>query len=118
MAPTNRHCRLQVSIPANPEYSSLNLAAAVQVACYELAATARSFAPPRPGEHDDATHEDVEQLLAHWQSAMTRSGYLDPAQPGRLMERLRRLLARTGLERSEVKFLRGMLGAFEARMRR
>ena len=112
------HCRMQVSIPANPGYSSLNLAAAVQVACYELAATAASFALPRPGEHDDATHEDVEQLIAHWESAMVESGYLDPAQPGRLMERLRRLLARAGLERSEVKLLRGMLGAFEARMRR
>jgi tRNA/rRNA methyltransferase len=49
---------------------------------------------------------------------MLESGYLDPAQPGRLMERLRRLLARAGLERSEVKLLRGMLAAFEARMRR
>jgi len=112
------HCGMQVSIPANPEYSSLNLAAAVQVACYELASSARSFALPRRGEHDEATHEDVEALIAHWQSAMIASGYLDPGQPGRLMERLRRLLARAELERSEVKLLRGMLGAFEARMRR
>jgi tRNA/rRNA methyltransferase len=112
------HCGLQVSIPANPGCASLNLAAAVQVACYELASTARTFALPHAGEHESATSEDVEALVEHWRSAMVEGGYLDPAQPGRLMERLRRLLARAGLERSEVKFLRGMLAAFEARMRR
>ena len=112
------HCGMQVSIPANPQYSSLNLAAAVQIACYELAATTHAFALAQPAERQSATSEDIEALVAHWQSAMVESGYLDPAEPGRLMERLRRLLARAGLERSEVKFLRGMLAAFEARMRR
>lgn len=112
------HCGLQASIPANPEYPSLNLASAVQVACYELASGARSFALPRPGAHESATSEDVEALVEHWRAAMVESGYLDPHEPGRLMERLRRLLARAALERSEVRFLRGMLGAFEARMRR
>lgn len=118
---TNREmgrCAMQVSIPTSPGCSSLNLAAAVQVACYELAATARCFAPPEAAARQGATSEDVEALLAHWESALVESGYLDPARPGRLMERLRRLLARAGLERSEAKFLRGMLAAFEARMRR
>ena len=112
------HCAMQVSIPANPAYSSLNLAAAVQVACYELSAAAQSFAPPEAAARMGATSEDLEALLAHWESAMREAGYLDPAQPGRLMERLRRLLARAALERSEVKLLRGMLAAFETRMRR
>ncbi|HSN19699.1 MAG TPA: RNA methyltransferase [Usitatibacter sp.] len=112
------HCGLQVTIPANPAYASLNLAAAVQVACYEVAVAARSFEVARAAERAGATSEDVEALLAHWESAMVESGYLDPAQPGRLMERLRAMLARAGLERAEVKFLRGMLAAFEARMRR
>jgi tRNA/rRNA methyltransferase len=111
-------CALHVSIPANPAYGSLNLAAAVQVACYELASAAQAFAPAPPAEREAATSEDVEALVAHWEAAMAESGYLDPARPGRLMERLRRLLARARLERAEVKFLRGMLAAFEARMRR
>jgi len=111
------HCRMQVAIPADPAYSSLNLAAAVQVACYELAASAASFAAPEVTERTPATTEDVEALFVHWETAMVRSGYLDPANPGRLMERLRRLCARAGLERPEVKALRGMLSAFEARMR-
>jgi tRNA/rRNA methyltransferase len=112
------HCGMQVAIPADPAYSSLNLAAAVQVACYELAAAAETFSAPGVAEREPATAEDVDALFAHWESTMIESGYLDPANPGRLMERLRRLFARAGLERSEVKALRGMLAAFEARMRR
>jgi tRNA/rRNA methyltransferase len=112
------HCGMQVAIPADPAYSSMNLAAAVQVACYEIAATAASFAPPQVSERMPATTEDIEALFAHWEAAMVESGYLDPASPGRLMERLRRLIARAGLERSEAKALRGMLTAFQARMRR
>ena len=112
------HCGLQVAIPADPAYSSLNLAAAVQIACYELATSAASFAPPQVSERMPATAEDIEALFAHWEAAMVESGYLDPANPGRLMERLRRMIARAGLERPEAKALRGMLAAFEARMRR
>jgi tRNA/rRNA methyltransferase len=112
------HCRLQVAIPADPAYSSLNLAAAVQVACYEIATAAASFSAPRVSDRMPATTEDIEALFAHWEAAMVESGYLDPANPGRLMERLRRMIARSGLERSEAKALRGMIAAFEARMRR
>jgi tRNA/rRNA methyltransferase len=111
-------CSMLATIPANPAYSSLNLAAAVQVACYELASAAAAFAVPAPSARAGATSEDLEALFAHWEAAMVESGYLDRAQPGRLMERLRRLVARAALERSEVKFLRGMLAAFESRMRR
>jgi tRNA/rRNA methyltransferase len=111
-------CRLRVTIPSDPGYGSLNLAAAVQVACYELASAAAAFATPEPRAYEPATAEDLEALFTHWQAAMEASGYLDPARPGRLMERLRRLLARAAPERSEVKALRGMLEAFERRMRR
>ncbi|HXZ48028.1 MAG TPA: RNA methyltransferase [Usitatibacter sp.] len=111
-------CGMLVTIPADARYPSLNLAAAVQVACYEVAAASASFGPPPEARREPATADDVGALLAHWESAMVESGYLDPARPGRLVERLRRLVARAGLERSEVKLLRGMLAAFEARMRR
>ena len=111
-------CRLCVTIPANPEYGSLNLAAAVQVACYELATSASAFSMEEPRAYEPATAEDLAALYAHWQAAMEASGYLDPARPGRLMERLRRLVARAAPERSEVKALRGMLEAFERRMKR
>jgi tRNA/rRNA methyltransferase len=115
-------CQALVTIPANPAYGSLNLGAAVQVACYEIATSAMILpqaAPPVPSPaavHASATIEEIEALFAHWEAAMVQSGFLDPQQPKRLMERMRRMLARGGLEREEVKFLRGMLAAFQKRM--
>jgi tRNA/rRNA methyltransferase len=111
------HCQRIATIPANEAYSSLNLAAAVQVACYEVAVVAGSNAPAKREPFEAATGEDLEALFAHFERSMVASGYLDPKKPGRLMERLRRLFARTRLERSEVRVLRGMLEAFERKMR-
>jgi tRNA/rRNA methyltransferase len=108
-------CQALAHIPANPAYSSLNLAAAVQVACYELALAAQDFALPPEPARTPATVDEIEALFTHWERAMVASGFLDPAQPKRLMERMRRLFARAGLEREEVQFLRGMLASFEKR---
>jgi tRNA/rRNA methyltransferase len=110
-------CQSLAMIPANPAYASLNLAAAVQVACYEIATAASAHAPSSQPARNAATVEEIEALFTHWEAAMVESGFLDPAMPKRLMERFRRLFARGGLEREEVKFLRGMLAAFEKRMR-
>ena len=106
-------CQALSHIPANPACSSLNLAAAVQVACYELSVGAEAFAIPAEPGRTPATGEEIEALFVHWERAMVASGFLDPAQPKRLMERLRRLFGRAGLERAEVQFLRGMLASFE-----
>jgi len=106
-------CQMLAVIPANPAYASLNLAAAVQVACYELATAASAFTPPAEPERTPATVEEIEAFHAHLERAMIASGFLDPAMPKRLMERMRRLFARAGLEREEVQFLRGMLASFE-----
>jgi tRNA/rRNA methyltransferase len=106
-------CQWFATIPANPAYASLNLAAAVQVACYEIATAAATFAPASEPERTPATLDEVEAFFAHLERAMVGSGFLDPGQPKRLMERMRRLFARAGLEREEVRFLRGMLSAFE-----
>ncbi|MFN3883468.1 MAG: RNA methyltransferase [Rhodocyclaceae bacterium] len=113
------NCNRWAMIPANPAYASLNLAAAVQVMCYELrqaieaaggaVAPAPSFSPVGVA----ATHEEVEGLLAHFESAAMASGFLDPENPGRLMPRLRRLFARAGLEKQEVDILRGLLASFQ-----
>ena len=110
-------CQRLVHIPANPAYSSLNLAAAVMVACYELATTAGAHALPPSGGGEPATHADVEGFIGHLESAVVRAGYIDPANPGRFMERMRRLFARSRLEREEVRVLRGMLAAFEKKIR-
>ncbi len=110
-------CQRFVAIPANPAYGSLNLAAAVQVACYELATTAAAHAPPTGSAGTAATGADVDGLFMHLEALAIESGYLDPAKPGRFMERMRRLFARGALEREEVRALRGMLAAFERRMK-
>jgi tRNA/rRNA methyltransferase len=111
-------CQRFVNIPSNPTYGSLNLAAAVQIACYELAVEAQAFAPPAARERAPASVGDIDGLFAHLESMAVSSGYLDPVRPGRFMERMRRLFARSGLEREEVKLLRGMLASFEKGKRR
>lgn len=105
-----RRCDLLAHIPANPGYSSLNLAAAVQVFCYELRMALASGIPEPAGDIDrPATRAEVEALLAHAESALTQIGFHDPANPKRLLARLRRLAARARLEHEEINILRGML---------
>ena len=111
-------CQRLVHIPANAAYSSLNLAAAVQVACYEIATAGEAHGLPASGAGVPATGEDVSGLFSHLEAAVAESGYVDPQNPGRFMERMRRLFARSGLEREEVRVLRGMLASFEKKMRR
>lgn len=106
-------CQRTVSIPANAAYASLNLAAAVQVACYELAVTAGAHRTPESGAGEPATGEDVARFFEHLEASVVASGYIDPANPGRFIERMRRLFARSGLEREEIRVMRGMLNAFE-----
>jgi len=107
-------CGRWAMIQANPECSSLNLAAAVQVMCYELRLAMQDAAAPPPvaGAGASATHEEVEGLLTHFEASAVASGFLDPEWPGRLMLRLRRLFARSGLEKEEVSILRGLLASF------
>jgi tRNA/rRNA methyltransferase len=103
-------CQFAVRIPTDPDYSSLNLAQAVQVAAYELrmAASAPAATPGARAEQP-ATVADVEGLYAHLEEAALASGFLDPADPKKLRERWRRLFSRVALEREEVNILRGLL---------
>lgn len=102
-------CSVVATIPANPDYGSLNLGAAVQVACYELriAATGgRVWDAPR---FPRATHDEIEGLHAHAARTLVALRFLNPRLPRRLLPRLRRLFARAGLEKEEVNILRGIL---------
>lgn len=106
-------CTDVVIIPANPEYSSLNLGAAVQVISYEMrmAALAGATQTPREPESPPATHEELERFYRHLESALAASEFLDKRSPEQLMRRVRRLYGRIGLDRNEVQILRGMLTA-------
>ncbi|HET7763555.1 MAG TPA: RNA methyltransferase [Burkholderiales bacterium] len=105
-------CSCLARIPASEEYASLNLAHAVQVMAYEMRMAALAPAAPSPPS-EGASHEDIEQLHAHLERSLVASGFLQPRDPRKLMERLRRLIARARLEKVEVNILRGMLGAWD-----
>ena len=116
-----QHCQRTVFIPANPDYSSLNLASAVQLLCYELRLAAFDGSPPVitkavPFASPLATNDDVERFYAHLERVMIDTGFLDPQQPRRLLPKLRRLFGRTELERDEINILRGILDAVEKRI--
>jgi tRNA/rRNA methyltransferase len=106
-------CGIVATIAANPQYGSLNVAAAVQVAAWELRMAAIGgdvWAPPR---FAPATHDDIEALHRHALRTLTMLRFYDPARPRRLFPRLRRLFARAGLEREEVNILRGILARID-----
>ena len=106
-------CSMPVSIPANPAFSSLNLGAAVQLLCYELRMAALSPMPPAEPLPDLASFDEIEGFHRHLERAMTASGFYDPANPKRLLQRLRRLFGRIRLEKEEVNILRGIVAALE-----
>ena len=120
-----QRCHAHVHIPTNPDFSSLNLAAAVQVLAYECRlawlAQAQAQAQNKPGPAQDdeeeaqplASHEELEHYFAHLERALITIGFHDPAKPRQLMARLRRVTLRSRPERMELNILRGILSATE-----
>jgi TrmH family RNA methyltransferase len=114
-------CHFLVNIPANPAYSSLNLAAAVQVLCYEIRRNCGQPAgEPAPVSEEDlpATADEVEGFYGHLEDTLYDIGLMEPGEPKQsLLRRLRRLFQRTRLTRTEVNILRGILTATRKRGR-
>jgi TrmH family RNA methyltransferase len=106
------HCRYLVQIPTNPEYGSLNLAAAVQILCYELrVAMLAERVHNDASEHVPVTADEMERFYVHLEQTLVQLGFLNPAHPRHLMRRLRRLFNRAGPDENEVNILRGILAA-------
>jgi len=104
-------CNALITIPANPDYSSLNLAQAVQVLAYECRLAAVGDTLPETGigfRGEPADMAQVEGMYAHLEEALVALGFLNPANPKKLMPRIKRMFARTGLETEEVNILRGI----------
>lgn len=118
-----QRCRFHVHIPSDPEFSSLNLGAAVQVLSYEvrMAWLAGRSALPRldrpEGVYGEVNAEELESFYAHLEETMVEIGFLDPGRPRQLMSRLRRLYGRAGIERQEMNILRGILSETQAAVR-
>ncbi|MEE4217283.1 MAG: RNA methyltransferase [Xanthomonadales bacterium] len=106
-------CQYLVNIPANPEYSSLNLAQAVQIMSYELRVAAMGVAdislPPLDWEPVD--DQQMELMFQHLEQTLLDIRFLNPKQPKKLMMRLRRLFKRARPDQNEINILRGILKA-------
>lgn len=104
-------CNQMVSIPTNPDFSSLNVASAIQVLCYEIYHQQFVAVDRGPSADSDlpATSAEVEGYFEHLQQSLEQSGFINPEQPGLIMQRLRRLYLRSELTRNEVNILRGII---------
>lgn len=105
-------CHFLLRIPCNEEYSSLNLAAAVQVVCYELFVASGQKVESSIGDKDDgslATMQQMELFYQHLQQTLTDIGFLHVDKSQSIMRRLRRIYNRVALDTKEVDILRGIL---------
>lgn len=112
-------CHYHVAIQANPEYSSLNLAMAVQILAYEVRiawlATQNEGQETEKAADEDVYPlvDDLERFYVHLEQALSHSGFIRPTHPGQVMSRLRRLFTRARPESQELNILRGMLTSLE-----
>ncbi len=111
-------CHACLSIPTDPKFGSLNLAAAVQLLAYEWRLAIGGFSTKSPEQTATAAVTDEAQKIAdaasvagalqHWQEALVALDYLDPSSPKKLMPRLQQLANRAVLRQEEIHILRGI----------
>ncbi len=131
-------CHFHVQIPANEEYPSLNIAAAVMLLCYEIRKAVLRAPVEDKAENTDslkqaaagktqgiddpiyeiwdqplATVADLEGYLKHLEKVLVRLEFHDPENPRQLMSRLRRLYSRIRPDTMEINILRGILASTE-----
>ncbi len=114
-------CHAHVHIPTDEDFSSLNVAQAIQVMCYEMRLAAISEPEKGPAEsawgvewdYELANHEQLNGMLHHLEQVMVDIGFLDPNTPKQTMSRLRRLFQRAGVDKMEVNILRGIFSAVQ-----
>ena len=107
-------CDTLLTIPTNPDFSSLNLGMAVQILTYELrAAGVDRDLPNYEADAALATSADMEYFYAHLEEVLTELRFLNPENPRHLMRRLRRLFIRANPDQNEVNILRGILTAVD-----
>lgn len=128
-------CHFHVQIPANPEYSSLNLAMAVQTLSYEVRMAflshekAQEKAQFKNKENDNKAPdnndgdeypvvEETERMFEHFEQALKATGFIVPSHPGLVMTKLRRFINRARPDSKEVKMWRGMLSSVEKSAKR
>ncbi|ATP09121.1 tRNA (cytosine(32)/uridine(32)-2'-O)-methyltransferase TrmJ [Aeromonas salmonicida] len=107
-------CHYHVAIPANPEYSSLNLAMAVQTICYEVRMCwLQDQAPEVESEADYPSAHQLEGFYQHLEQTLLKTGFIADDHPGQVMSKLRRLFNRARPEAIELNILRGILTSIQ-----
>ena len=113
------HCHYHATIPSNPDFSSLNLAQAVQIIVYELRMKWLSVdSNPIAVIEELATADQVERFFTHLQAVLVAIDFLKIANPVKLVQRLRRMFNRIKLEANEVNILRGILSNTQRALQR
>jgi tRNA (cytidine32/uridine32-2'-O)-methyltransferase len=113
-----QQCHFHVCIPANPDYSSLNLAAAVQTLCYEvrmayLNLSRGQFPENHPEDTEYPLSEDLEGFYSHLEQTLIKTNFIIAKHPGMVMAKLRRLYNRSRPETQELNILRGILASVD-----
>lgn len=112
-------CHALLRLPAVADYSSLNLAAAVQVVAYEIrmAGVSAAARTTRDDEREAVTQADMDGFYEHLERTLTDIGYFDPQAPKLLRRRLRRMFNRMRPDRPELNILRGILSRVDRCLR-
>lgn len=110
-----QQCHFHVCVPANPEYSSLNLAMAVQLLCYEVRMAYLDLQNTHPEAAPEAyPHaDDLERFYQHFEQSIADSGFIIKPHPGKVMEKVRRMFNRIRMEKQELNVMRGILTSFD-----
>lgn len=117
-------CHYHVNIPSNPQYSSLNVAQAVQVLCYELRMRQELAVPQTridwgvEWDQPPARADQLEGLFEHWEKTLVEIDFLDPNNPRTLLNKIRRLILRAQPDEVEANILRGMLTQIDKSIRK
>ncbi|WHP83296.1 tRNA (cytosine(32)/uridine(32)-2'-O)-methyltransferase TrmJ [Edwardsiella anguillarum] len=109
-------CHYHVQIPANPEYTSLNLAMAVQILSYEIRVAHLDRQAAKAPAVEEAAYplaDDLERFYAHLEQTLHHTGFIREKNPGQVMNRLRRLFTRARPEAQELNILRGILASID-----
>ena len=110
-------CTFHVNIPTNREYSSLNLAMAVQILCYEIkVASCDNNNISVEWDQPFASSEQLESFYDHLFSVLVELEFYDPENPKQLTTRLTRLFSRVRLDKMEISILRGLLSSVERKI--
>lgn len=107
-------CHYHVAIPANPEYSSLNLAMAVQILSYEVRVAWLDCQQQGEVAHEESPYplvDDLERFYQHLEETLLHTGFIRQSHQGQVMSKLRRLFTRARPETQELNILRGILSA-------